>query len=255
MSRPTDLRIPAKSEQHMDYENYCRLIKAVQELLSTRYDGNFFETEQTSGGMVVRGKREGLDKDNFHLTKLDSKSVRIKPGLVWCPFQEKTTTPDSSTPCTNLAFSDETDLDLPDFGQYLTIFARVRIKFDWVVDNRKIVDDITVSAMDSEASGTWSVPQDGDSGFHNGYGSAPAPKYGYYIIPLYCMSAQIGSESESWDNYILVHDLRYAPRFTHDIQGVEDVLRFTPLPTIHPASGNYLAANSDMSANLNTKWY
>lgn len=227
---PTSLKLPARSDKHIDYDNYCRLIQAVQELLTTQYDGNFFETRQTSGGLVVSGKRPEHGKDSFDLVWNTRNNVTVKKGLVWCPFQTSIESPGEVQ--VTLVQSDETELNLPDLGQYLTIYASAEVGVGFDMEGPygvKNISSIGISACDSESAGEWKVPRDATVALPP-LDTGSSPVAAVFFIPLYATSAQVGDSVGNWDHYILVHDFRYAPRFTFDVQGWQKQSAFAPLP-------------------------
>lgn len=208
--RATDLREFRRTEQGVDLDNLNKMVRAVQELLGTAYDGDDFSVVSGSGGKHVRLNMNPYMKDDFHLTWLDSKKVRVGQGSCYVPFQN----PDASLPpsvcdtiLTNTSVDPYTDVNLYPY-KYMEIYLKVVLAVH-TNGNKAVVVSIESFGNDTQ----WYRPADS---------RLYSPPYTMQItlnIPLYMFIADTGSAG-AWDNFRLVHDLRYGVRITFDVQGL-----------------------------------
>lgn len=139
--------------------------------------------------------------DDFHLTWLTSKSVRIEAGNVWCGFEA------TSTPRSLVFTTSPTNLSVTPFGdyEYIVIYVAVYVRV-LSTGIKEFNSQPTVAAI-GHASDYICLPD------VSGYGSGADTRY----FPLYCLRATSGSTG-AWDDYTIVHDNRYGIKFTFDVQ-------------------------------------
>lgn len=228
--RPTDIRIQPRSDRGIDYENYARVCQAVKELLGMRFDEQYFTEEQTSAGKKISGKTDVYTKDDFHLTWQDDHTVSIGPGYVRIPFLAGTAGK------LVLYFSAETVIALGT-NEYAVIYAQIEVNVS--TNGRKTTSGagcITVGALQDDTA--FKIYE--DSPTFVPYGSR-VHKATYYI-PLYCLQGQVTSGG-TWTWYQLVHDCRYSPCLTFDVQGSESHGDLLPMANNEPVAGQYAIAD------------